>query len=161
MMVLDGLPTGVGPLERFQWERLNMQNSHKSLVATRIVQSFGRISRGMTDHGVVILTGNQLIEWLQIPRNRSLLPIFLQKQIELGEAISYQATDLTGLHDDKGSCLSGKPSWKKFYSNYMNNLAATNNSDDHKEALEIAMAEAKFSAALWDRDFVRASKETK
>ena len=159
MMILDDLPTGVGPLERFQWERLNMQNSHKSLVATRIVQSFGRISRGMTDHGVVILTGNQLVEWLQIPRNRSLLPKFLQKQIKLGESISYQATDINGLHEAVESCLAGKPNWKQFYSNYMNHFATASNSDDHKEALKIAMAEAKFGTALWDRDFVRASKE--
>ena len=60
MMVLDDLPQGAGPLERFQWERLNMQSSLRSLLASRVVQSFGRISRGMSDHGVVVLTGKGL-----------------------------------------------------------------------------------------------------
>ena len=159
VMILDGLPTGIGPLESFLWERLNMQNSYRSLVATRIVQSFGRISRGMTDHGVVILTSKQLVEWLQIPRNLSLLPEFLQKQIELGESISYQATDVNGLREAAESCLTSKPDWKQFYSDYMNNPVSANSSYDHKEALKIAMAEAEFGTALWDRDFVRASKE--
>lgn len=74
VLVIDDLPTGLGPLERFQWEWLNMQNSFRSTVASRIVQSFGRISRGMSDHGVVILTGQKLVDWIRLPRNRVLLP---------------------------------------------------------------------------------------
>ena len=55
VMVIDDLPAGSGPLERFQRDSLSMDNSTRSIIASRIVQSFGRISRGMSDHGVVIL----------------------------------------------------------------------------------------------------------
>ena len=73
MMVLDGLPKGTGPLERFQWESLNMQKGHRSLLASRVVQSFGRISRGMSDHGVVIVTGQDLVDWLQLTTKSRLI----------------------------------------------------------------------------------------
>ncbi len=92
MMVLDGLPTGSGPLERFQRDGLNLDNSLRSMLASRIVQSFGRISRGMSDHGVVVITGNDLMNWLELPRNRSLLPEFLQKQIRIGQTVSEGAS---------------------------------------------------------------------
>lgn len=44
VMVVDDLPMGVGPLERFLWEYLSLSNTLRSAIASRIVQSFGRIS---------------------------------------------------------------------------------------------------------------------
>jgi Rad3-related DNA helicase len=61
VMVIDGLPSGVGPLERYLWEQLRMAKVLRSMVASRVVQSFGRIFRGMSDHGVVVLTGRSLV----------------------------------------------------------------------------------------------------
>ena len=156
-MVVDDLPNGTGPLERFQWESLNMQNSHRSLLASRVVQSFGRISRGMSDHGVVVITGERLVEWLQLPRNRVLLPEFLQKQIKIGEAVSksaYSADDLIARAKD---CLSREPGWVKFYTDTMR-TAVAETEDPHQElALKIAVAEARFAKLMWDRDFQRAA----
>ena len=153
MMVLDELPAGAGALERFQWERLNMQNSLRSLLASRIVQSFGRISRGMSDHGVVLLTGKGLVEWLLVPRNRSLLPRFLQKQIEIGETVSKGASDTGGLRSVAADCLSRTAGWVQFYTNNMRELPPEADLTGQDKALDIALAEARFGKALWNRDF--------
>ena len=159
MMVLDGLPAGSGPLETFQWDRLNMQNSLRSMLATRLVQSFGRISRGMSDHGVVILTGKSLVDWLLVPRNRSLLPKFLQKQIEIGEAVSRQAKDSEDLLSAAAACLSRDPGWIQSYTNAMTQLPSETESGDLDKALKVALAEARFGTAFWNRDFQRAASE--
>ncbi len=153
VMVLDELPQGAGPLERFQWERLNMQNSLRSLLASRIVQSFGRISRGMSDHGVVLLTGKGLVEWLLVPRNRALLPRFLQKQLEIGEQLSKEATDTGNLKSIASACLSRDPGWVQAYTNNMRDLSSDSASTGPDKALDIALAEARFGKALWDRDY--------
>ena len=157
MMVLDDLPAGSGPLERFQWERLNMQNSLRSLLASRIVQSFGRISRGMSDHGVVLITGQSLIEWLQLPRNRDLLPKFLQKQLEIGEAVSQGAASNEELIVAATDCLSRNPNWIHFYTNEIRQLSSQTVSPFQDHSLKVAVAEAKFGKALWDRDFSTAA----
>ncbi len=157
MMVLDELPTGSGPLERFQWERLNMQNSLRSMLASRIVQSFGRISRGMSDHGVVLLTGKGLVEWLLLPRNRSLLPKFLQKQIQIGEDVSKSAQDTDGLASAAAACLDRAPGWIQFYTDNMRDLSSESDPIDMEKALEVALAEARFGKAFWDRDFQSAA----
>ena len=152
-MVLDELPQGAGPLERFQWERLNMQNSLRSLLASRIVQSFGRISRGISDHGVVLLTGKGLVEWLLVPRNRALLPRFLQKQMEIGEHLSKGAADTDNLKSIASACLSRDPGWIRAYTNNMRDLPSDSASTGQDKALNIALAEARFGRALWDRDY--------
>ncbi len=159
VMVLDEIPRGAGPLERFQWDRLHMKNSLLSLLSSRIVQSFGRISRGMSDHGVVVITGQSLVDWLLVPRNRSLLPGFLQKQIEIGEAVSKSATDVDGLIAASNSCINRDPAWIQAYTNNMEITLPKDVAIDIEKALKIALAEARFGKALWDRDFQSAANE--
>jgi len=87
-LVMDGLPTGTGLLDKYMWESLRLSNILRSTLACRIVQSLGRISRGMSDHGVVVVLGREYVKWLLTPRNQAYLPPFLQKQIKLG-SVSY------------------------------------------------------------------------
>ena len=157
VLVLDELPRGAGPLENFLWERLNMQNSLRGMLATRIVQSLGRISRGMSDHGVVVLTGNGLAEWIRLPRNRSLLPTFLQKQLEIGQRVSQQASEIDELRSAALACLSREPGWIQAYTDHMRDVPLDTASDDLEMALRIALAEVDFGRSFWQRDFQRAA----
>ena len=157
VMVLDELPRGAGPLESFLWEHLNMQNSLRSMLATRIVQSLGRISRGLSDHGVVVLTGSGLVDWIRLPRNRSLLPAFLQKQLEIGHSVSNQATGTDDLRAAAQACLSRDPGWIQAYTEHTMDLPSDNGSDELAKALRIALAEAEFVDYFWRRDFQQAA----
>ena len=157
VMVIDDLPAGSGPLERFQRDSLNMDNSTRSTVASRIVQSFGRISRGMTDHGVVLLTGEELVKWIRIPRNRSLLPQFLQNQLGLGEEVSEFAGTVEGLSAAIKGCLERQTGWIAKYSEYMRNSPSPGNRPDSKAACDVALAEALFGELLWSREFHKAA----
>ena len=146
MMVLDELPAGSGPLERFQRDQLNMVNGLRSLLASRIVQSFGRISRGMSDHGVVLLTGKGLVEWILSPHYRSLLPEFLQRQIEIGDYISQATQNRSGLCEAANACLNRDPNWVQSYTRNMRQLPAENSLAGQDEALKISLAES----AVWE-----------
>ena len=158
MMVLDGLPKGAGPLEKYQWERLNMQNTLHSTLSSRIVQSFGRISRGMSDHGVVVITGKSLVEWLLLPRNRSILPGFLQKQIAVGEAVSKRAQNTADLVAAAHGCLNRDPNWIRAYAEHMQGLFESEPAIDLDMALNVAVAEAEFGRTFWNRDYEGAVK---
>ena len=157
VMVLDDLPAGSGPLERFQRDSLSMDNSTRSTIASRIVQSFGRISRGMSDHGVVILTGEALVNWIRIPRNRSLLPDFLEKQIRLGEEISGSAQTVEKLRAAVNGCLERNPDWTATYADYMRASSSLAGATDSQMARDIALAEASFGELLWSREFPEAA----
>ena len=158
MLVIDDLPKGSGPLERFQWDNLTLSNSLRSTIASRIVQSFGRISRGMSDHGVVLLTGRELRRWLLVPRNLSLLPSFLQKQIALGREVSEKIVsddDLTAATD---GCLQRDTIWTKMYSNWMQEAPSENDVGHSEGVVDLALAESAYVEAMWNRDFERAAR---
>ena len=157
-MVIDDLPMGSGPLERFQWEALNLSNSLRSTLASRIVQSFGRISRGMSDHGVVFLTGKRLVQWVIVPRNLAALPRFLQKQIQLGYQISETLSSVGDVSAATTACLERDESWLETYANFMKDAEAEDGGGDPDKLATLALSEAMFSEALWRRDFAEAAK---
>lgn len=158
IMVIDDLPMGVGPLERYLWEHLNLSNTLRTSIASRIVQSFGRISRGMSDHGVVILTGEKLVQWILVPRNASILPPFLQKQISLGYQVSEQALAKVDLSAAIDQILNREEGWCNAYEDFMSNAEAEERADDVDVLTKLASNESKFAVHMWNRDYGSAIK---
>lgn len=158
LMILDELPMGVGPLERYLWEYLNLINTLRTAVASRIVQSFGRISRGMSDHGVVILTGKQLIEWILRPANARSIPKFLQKQIQLGYEISMEMESLEDLGSAIDQCLNRDKRWIRYYNEFMQDAEADECKEDTSDLVLVAESEAEYGLCLWNRDYDKAAK---
>lgn len=158
LMVIDDLPIGMGILERFTWESLNMNNSLRSTIASRLVQSFGRISRGMSDHGVVILTGKGLLNWLLDPNNMAILPVFLQKQILLGDQISDTLVDIDDFNQSLDKCLNRNPVWMSAYEGFMQEAIVQKTMQDIDTFQELAKSEAAYAKHLWQRDYEIAAK---
>jgi hypothetical protein len=161
VVVIDDLPTGIGPLERFLWEYLKFSSTLRSAVASRVVQSFGRISRGMSDHGVAIITGNSLVEWLQVPKNVSSLPRFLQKQLQLGFQMSGSISSTAEVGEMIQSCLGRHRDWIEAYERFMREAGHEEDFPEPGTVAELALAEAKFAADLWHRDFPAAALHLK
>ncbi|WP_194757489.1 DEAD/DEAH box helicase family protein [Aliidiomarina indica] len=158
VMVVDDLPMGVGPLEKFQWESLGLNNVLRSAIASRIVQSFGRISRGMSDHGVVLLTGKKLLEWVLVPKNASILPAFLQKQLLLGYEISNQCTTVQDIASAMDACLSRNEGWLGTYESFMQGAEAEAQQGDLDSLRTVAEAEAQYAYSMWQGDITNALK---
>lgn len=167
MMVIDDLPASVGPLERFLWERLGAVKVLQSTVASRIIQSFGRISRGMSDHGVVILTGKELVRWVLNPENLAALPKFLRLQLELGIELSRSSSvSLVELLTSPSQCLNRDPGWVSYYSSTMEEHAAQTEPDDNRQAsassddeqaLFLARVGVEFGHSFWKRAYDKAA----
>jgi type III restriction/modification enzyme restriction subunit/RAD3-like DEAD/DEAH box helicase len=158
VMVIDDLPMGVGPLERYLWEHLGLANTLRTAISSRIVQSFGRISRGMSDHGVVILTGKRLVDWILVPKNRAVLPAFLQKQITLGDKLSEQASTTEELSAAADQCLARDDGWITAYNDFMAE-AEPESTDLNTELLtRLAKSEAEYGLFIWQREYERAAK---
>jgi tetratricopeptide (TPR) repeat protein len=158
VLVIDDLPTGLNPLERYLWERLNLRKLLRSSTASRVVQSFGRISRGMSDHGVVVLTGSKLIEWILTPKNLAVLPDFLQRQLQIGIDLS-QAESVADLADAANRCLARDEDWVAYYQRSMEAVSSQTAADEEaRDALEMSRAEVEFGHSLWTREYLDAAK---
>lgn len=158
VMAIDDLPMGVGPLERFMWESLSLSNTLRTAIASRVVQSFGRISRGMSDHGVVVLSGSRLIDWLLVPRNLATLPAFLQKQIQLGYEVSTQIETIGDFKEAMDQCLGRDTKWQEAYNDFMATAEPYDAEEDTEKLTRLAKSEAQFGNYLWKRDYETAAK---
>jgi hypothetical protein len=155
-MVVDDLPMGVGPLERFLWESLKLTHGLRSTIASRIVQSFGRISRGMSDHGVVLLTGDGLIKWLLVPKNRAILPVFLQKQLDLALALSRNSGGIEDMKQAVVAFFTRDAGWIEAYRRFMAEAVVEGAPPDLARLAQLALAEAEYASCMWHRDYARA-----
>ena len=156
VVVIDDLPSGIGPLERFLWEYLKFSSTLRSAIASRIVQSFGRISRGMSDHGVAVLTGKRLIEWLQVPKNLASLPKFLQKQLELGFQMSKDMA-VTDVPSSIQDCLGRQKNWVAAYEHFIRDAAHEDALPEPATVADLALAETKYAEEMWHRNFAKAA----
>jgi Helicase C-terminal domain/Type III restriction enzyme, res subunit len=158
VLVIDDLPSGVNPLDRYLWEYLRLSSRLMTAIASRVIQSFGRISRGMSDHGVVLITGKRLVEWLQVPRNAAALPRFLQKQIQLGLQMSagVEANSVAGMIQ---SCLQRNPDWLGAYERFILDAPTEAQPPQPVNTAELALAEAKYAEHIWHRNFNGAASQ--
>ncbi len=157
-LILDGLPTGAGLLDRYMWESLKLSNILRSTIACRIVQSLGRISRGMSDHGVVIVLGREYVRWLLTLKNQAYLPPFVQKQIKLGFDISEKFSSPDDIKSTADSCLTRDHGWINAYQQFMEECE-TESVDQSDEILcTLARVENKFIEKYWNRDYQSAIK---
>lgn len=160
VMVIDGLPSGVGPLERYLWEQLGMAKVLRSTIASRVIQSFGRIFRGMSDHGVVVVVGKPLVDWLLTPVNQGALPEFLRRQLEIGKEISRQAASIQEFVDAARQALGRDAGWLKYY---QENMAKPGSHDrvqpDDSDELKASAAYVDFGHLLWARNYAKAAKQ--
>lgn len=165
VMVIDHLPTGATLIERFQWERLNMNNFHATKLANRLTQLFGRINRGRKDYGAFILNGRDLNSWLQNDRNIALLPELLRKQVILGLSVHDQL-DLSkpaAILDAINRVMDRNSDWIEFYSDNIEGMDITESA--HERAREVeeqltyaAITEVAFASAIWERDYSEARR---
>ena len=156
VVVIDDLPSGIGPLERYLWEYLKFSSTLRSAIASRIVQSFGRISRGMSDHGVAVLTGKRLVEWLQVPKNLASLPRFLQKQLELGFQMSKEMA-VADVPASMQGCIGRERNWIDAYEHFIREAAHEESLPEPATVAELALAETKYAEEMWKRDFPKAA----
>lgn len=159
IMVLDGIPTGIGVLEEFLWRHLRLNRALNSTVATRITQSFGRISRGLADFGVVFVADESLAKWLSGPRNLQQLPAFLRKQCRFGYEFSSQLAQPEDLAVARNDCLTRDEGWLDLYSRSMAADDDDSPSPVDDVAVLMARAEAKAALPMWNRDYKAAIKQ--
>jgi len=158
LMIVDGLPARVGPFESYFYDRLHMARILRSTIASRVAQSFGRITRGLSDYGVVVLSGNNLLSWLMVPRNRAALSPFLRSQLQIGIDLHERFTSLSSTAEIIQDGLLRSESWMSLYRQRMAGLIDARPALDDNDALKIALVEANFSVHYWNREYKSAAK---
>ena len=156
ILVLYGLPVGASLIEKFFRYHLRVGRPSDYLIAARLVQMVGRISRGMADYGVVLMLGQQLVKWILAPGNLAILPSHLRLQLKLGLELRDNEVQFPG-QELLPKCLVREEDWLELYEGYMRKEGRgvgvpAKDDGDPQQATEMRLPEVErhFLELMWD-----------
>lgn len=156
ILVIYGLPVGATLMERFFRFHLEIGRASDAVVASRLVQMLGRISRGMADYGVVMVLGQQLVKWILTPAHLGLLPSHVRRQLKLGLVLRDNQDEWPG-HELLPKCLGRDEEWLALYDRYMRREgrgagaeAEASGRGEETSELRLPSGERRFLELLWD-----------
>ncbi len=159
VLVLDGLPRGVGLIDRFLAESIRSRELRASSTAVKIVQAIGRIFRSNNDHGAVIVVGDDIQRWLMDQHNQGFLPALLQQQVKIALDFREGVTQREYTFEEllRGVLLAEKK-WDDIYND---NIASypTAHSSFNAEVGNAFGIEHAAARSLWDGDFAAAAQQ--
>lgn len=163
LLVIDGLPSGAGLMEKFLWSNLGDNKFLQGTIASRVIQSMGRISRGTDDYGVVFMLGDDLADWITRKANRSSISSFTKAQLDLGEELTRNLGSIEELKGLVSTVLSDKrdEGWEALHKARVQPFSITSINDEVEENefnIKVAHAERKFIKHLWGRDYSKGAR---
>src|SRR5262249_12285039 len=84
LSVIVGQPTGAALLERYFLDRLGATSVLRDRLRTRLTQAMGRCTRDEGDFSIVVLMGDDLVDWTSTTANAAGLHPELQAEISFG-----------------------------------------------------------------------------
>ena len=100
-----------------------------------------------------------MVRWLDAPGNRDMLPEFLRAQIEIGYQVSRKITSDLDMVKAARACIARESGWIQKYKELMQGRKAeAEQAGTSTNRVSVALAEAKFIHALWNRNFVGAAR---
>ncbi|MFW1170050.1 helicase C-terminal domain-containing protein, partial [Vibrio parahaemolyticus] len=81
LLFIEGLPKSVNSQERFLMSRMGANTLFNERIQTRVLQAIGRCTRSLNDFSAVIVTGEELPDYLADPRRREYFHPELQAEL--------------------------------------------------------------------------------
>jgi len=160
VLILAGMPVGEMLIDRFIDQTLRIERIRTAHVATRVVQAIGRIFRGNTDHGAVLVANYDLERWLVDPQNLRYMPALLQQQVKLG--IELQRMVEQGhatLPDLLSAVLAGRKDWDKLYADNVGSFETYDQNPEPQWFADLVAGERAAFDKLWKGNHSGAAKE--
>ncbi|WP_231950085.1 DEAD/DEAH box helicase [Paraburkholderia caribensis] len=92
LLFIEGLPKAMNSQERFLMTRMGANTLYNERIQTRVVQAIGRCTRSLEDFSAVVVSGEELPDYLADIRRREYFHPELQAEITFG---TYQSKDTT------------------------------------------------------------------
>ena len=165
ILVIDGLPSGEGIIDRLDNENAGGVVGMRGKLANRVEQGLGRAVRSSSDYCAVILCGQDLANFVS---RRIVLESFSPnavRQIEMGrdvsKAISAEPDKALGMANALTQLLNREPSWRDYYSSQMkmNSEISLQVPQEAMLRREVAAAERRAASAAQARNYAGSSRE--
>jgi hypothetical protein len=148
-ILISGLPTGTHLQERFLAETVKARSALRERIRTRLMQGMGRATRGRSDRAVILMAGEDLIEFLRDPT--SLAGLRPELQAELGYGLFLAQEEGVDLSDIVESFLARDDDWEAAEA-YLRERADEANNNPPEGAVQLQEAapmEVRACEAAW------------
>jgi hypothetical protein len=142
-LLVDGLPYTGNLKNRFFSENFhNHKNSFlRSLIASKLVQAFGRTIRANNDYSVIFLLNDKLNSWVINKDNKKFFQDDLYQDIEIGINTSATISSLDELTSLVGEILGQTKAWKEFFEDRKNETVQPHEAPINDEEVDIKLAQ--------------------
>jgi hypothetical protein len=154
LLFIEGLPKAMNAQERFLMTRMGANALYNERIQTRVVQAIGRCTRSLEDYSAVVVSGEELPDYLADLRRRPFFHPELQAEITFG-AHQSKDTGLTDLIENFETFLENDRDWE-----YVNRQILDERDRAHQQFLpainelsQAVGAEIDYQTALWRHDY--------
>jgi hypothetical protein len=157
LLFIEGLPKGTNLQERFFMSRMGSNILLNERVQTRVLQAIGRCTRSLQDYSAVVVSGEELPDYLTDRRRRGYFHPELQAELEFGVEQS-QGTSVAEICDNFGIFLENKKEWEAANQQILGKRdVAVRQPFPAMESLAAAAPhEIDYQSRIWQRDYVEA-----
>lgn len=157
LLFIDGLPRATNAQERFLMSRMGANVLFNERIQTRVLQAIGRCTRSLQDFSAVVVSGEDLPDYLTERSRRAYLHPELQAELEFGIEQS-QNTSLPDLLDNFEIFLRNDKEWEEANEQILaKRAAATQTPFPAIDELQAVVSyEIEFQERLWQADYAAA-----
>ena len=154
LLFIEGLPKATNLQERFLMARMGAAVLLNDRVQTRVLQAIGRCTRSLEDYSAVVVSGDELPDYLADRRRRGFLHPELQAELEFGIEQS-QGTSAADLLENVGIFLENTERWEAANQEILSKRqAATQQPFPAMKELQRAVPqEIEYQKRLWQGDY--------
>ncbi|WP_210476077.1 DEAD/DEAH box helicase [Pantoea ananatis] len=154
LLFIEGLPKAMNVQERFLMTRMAANALYNERIQTRVVQAIGRCTRSLEDYSAVVVSGEELPDYLADLRRRPFFHPELQAEINFG-AHQSKDTQLSDLVENFEIFLENGRDWE-----FVNRQILDERDRAHQKFMpeiqeleETVGAEIDYQTALWRHDY--------
>lgn len=157
LLFIEGLPKVVNSQERFLIAKMGANTLFNERIQTRVLQAIGRCTRSLEDYSAVVVTGQELPDYLADLQRREYFHPELQAELQFGVEQSKSAT-IENFEENLDIFLENGMEWEA--ANQM--IVDCRHNSIQKEFPSIQQLkqsvkhEVKYQTALWQQDYEEA-----
>lgn len=154
LLFIEGLPRAVNLQERFLMSRMGANLLFNERIQTRILQAMGRCTRSLEDFSAVVVSGNELTDYLVDIRRRKFLHPEMQAELAFGVEQS-KGVSIEDIIENFGIFLENGEAWEEVNQEIVaQRKAATQEVFPAMNQLHsIVSHEVAYQEALWQGDY--------
>lgn len=154
LLFIDGLPRATNAQERFLMSKMGANVLFNERIQTRVLQAIGRCTRSLQDYSAVIVSGEELPDYLTDRTRRSYLHPELQAELDFGIEQS-KGTTVSDLLDNFDIFIQNDTAWEEANEQILAHRAtAVQHPFPAMDDLQKAVSdEIEFQERLWQGDY--------